>query len=984
MLIKKSSSINLILISVISLIVASLALMLLGTKPVQASNHLSYTLTGSRTSGSTCEGLILTGPAGSNFDDANQTYFCLDDYLNDKRGNSTQQRKLEDCDEAKQDRNGNSIENQYYIFFENNSGSDTGNRVIVAKDASGGVGQTGEGEDWKANCHRGINTDKAGHTISVVDKTQYIFNGGDLDSSTDSCSGMTVFGPGGDGGKGFLHQPDQTYQCLDDIDNSPATISTDQFDDTQCTQIREGSSTYFIFVENKSSHTGNRLLIRKTDLRNLSQGTTSVDGIVQDWSHNCGSGKDGDEATLSISVQASFDDEDPSKVILEGTSVAGAGTTLSQGNSDACSFKLSSLGLGWIVCMLLEAVDELINFLVGTSYKLLNIEETAYLQENYQNLWRAIRDLMTYAILATALIMVISTALDFGVFKNYTVKKYLPRLIIGTIAIQLSWGLGEFFIQFMNQIGDVIGALVFSVSPDAEDHGLAKIAGAGSESLLIGLAGGTAAYIAGALAFLPIAFTLIAGLVIAFLFLMARKFLIIFLLVLAPLGITFWLFPGNDKAWRIYFRTFFYLLLLYPALVLLISIAKVFSHTVAGGNGLDKFFAFVIYVGAFAVIPLIAKMFTGVLGQITGRINDKSKGLIDRPRKAMKQLATDRRKAIKENRLKQSQFRIATGDATRMDALRARGKNIRKGGSFFNTPDAVKQSQQQRKDRRKQQRAEWMTENDPANRTTGYELDDGSFQPELPFNQSRWDRLKDSKVGRRARYQAQQTRQGLSSTQADRRERQQVSAQNLEHEIFKAAEEYGNNDILKGAVKRQTNSNPKQIAELITNENTPTNIRSAAVGLLSEFKASSQMRDVLKYSAQNNNPPYIVQALQSQKHKFFDAFNELAPDLARFGFDNATNLPSSGVLTVEQQRTLTGPTLTAQSASKFSYDTWQNLTQQITDAQARPKLETVIKQIQNSPRLYSDLSPDAQQLLKQFMASNSNNNPNQPNLPFPQ
>ena len=100
---------------------------------------------------------------------------------------------------------------------------------------------------------------------------------------------------------------------------------------------------------------------------------------------------------------------------------------------------------------------------------------------------------MTLAVVGTALFMVISTALDIGFFKNYTVKKYMPRLVAGTILIQFSWTLGDFAIQATNQMGDLLKALMFSAVPEAINFGLNNILDGGGITVLLVSSGGVVA-----------------------------------------------------------------------------------------------------------------------------------------------------------------------------------------------------------------------------------------------------------------------------------------------------------------------------------------------------------------------------------------------------------------------------------------------------------------------------------------------------------
>ena len=65
---------------------------------------------------------------------------------------------------------------------------------------------------------------------------------------------------------------------------------------------------------------------------------------------------------------------------------------------------------------------------------------------------------------------------------------------------------------------------------------------------------------------------------------------------------------------------------------------------------IERILAFMVYIGAFAAIPLLAKAFAGALNQFSGMINDRSKGLLDRGRNKMKEHAEKGYKHARERR----------------------------------------------------------------------------------------------------------------------------------------------------------------------------------------------------------------------------------------------------------------------------------------------------------------------------------------------
>ena len=269
---------------------------------------------------------------------------------------------------------------------------------------------------------------------------------------------------------------------------------------------------------------------------------------------------------------------------------------------DSCEFSLSG-AFTWALCSVFDLITVgltgLEELIVGKDCEdeacdnrggLIRVDSSDYNRVfkdsngqdlSYKNAWAGVRNLMTFAVVGTALFMVISTTLDFGVFSNYTVKKYLPRLVVGTILIQLSWVLGDLFIYFVNSMGDLLSAVIYEAFPEAAEFRLSKIVDTSNwfEQLVIAGGAGLAGY-AALVVLLPILGTLGLGLLAGWLFLELRQYIIILLLVLSPLGLAFWILPGNDRAWRFYSKSFFYLILLYPIIVLIITSAKIFSYLI--------------------------------------------------------------------------------------------------------------------------------------------------------------------------------------------------------------------------------------------------------------------------------------------------------------------------------------------------------------------------------------------------------------------
>lgn len=348
---------------------------------------------------------------------------------------------------------------------------------------------------------------------------------------------------------------------------------------------------------------------------------------------------------------------------------------------DGCA---DQAGLNWAFCGMLWGISNGIEVIERQVYRELRIDRTDYQPKecdpakyttkedipracNYNTAWKNMRNLMTLAIVGTAIVMVVATALDFGWFSNYTVKKYLARLIAGTILMIASWAIGDLIIAFANGLGGFAGAAItapFGGETGAASIGLDSIfkwspnegnlvaagatAGAGVAIGIVALSGG--------LGIVPVLLTAALGMLAilaGFLFLIFRQVVIIALLVFAPVGVALWFLPGSDKMWRLYYKTFLSLVFIYPVIVSVIAFGRVFiwvllqSEGGAKDNSLIIIIAFLVYVGMFLAIPVLFKKFLGAINQLTGSSNNPAKGLFDRLKNTRKGYM-DQAKAIRK------------------------------------------------------------------------------------------------------------------------------------------------------------------------------------------------------------------------------------------------------------------------------------------------------------------------------------------------
>ncbi len=243
-------------------------------------------------------------------------------------------------------------------------------------------------------------------------------------------------------------------------------------------------------------------------------------------------------------------------------------------------------------------------------------------------------------------------------FDAYTVKKVLPRLVIAAILIQLSWEIFTLMIELVGQIAWGIEGLLY-----------APFGGRGALSLdnAINVTGGGALFNAAAIAaaagagislglvgVLSLALSALIALVIGFFVLAVRQIVVIILLVIAPLALVAWILPNTEKFWKIWWESFSKLLLMYPLILLLIAGGRVAARVVAeidlsGGwteDQLEGGFVLLIvvigYFGPFFLIPKTFQVAGSAFANITGMVNNRSKGVFDRLAKGRAEKRKDR------------------------------------------------------------------------------------------------------------------------------------------------------------------------------------------------------------------------------------------------------------------------------------------------------------------------------------------------------
>lgn len=312
---------------------------------------------------------------------------------------------------------------------------------------------------------------------------------------------------------------------------------------------------------------------------------------------------------------------------------------------DAQSCEALGGDTGWWTCPIVKLLSSALSTLDKQLGRLLSVDQTKYASDAMYNTWVQFRNLGLSLLIAAMLVMVISTALGVSFLDAYTVKKAFPRMVASVIFLLLSWQFCIYLIYLSNVVGQ--GTLGLITSPfGAKAQTLASLFNPSDVTQAIEIGGGLlltagAFGITGALGL--IGSWLLAGLLvmgIAFIVLIARQMFIVVLILGGPIAILAWIFPGNDKLWKIWWSSFTKLLLMYPLIMALIGSGRIFSGVIADttsagleGAILNPLLKITAYIIPYAFIPFTFKAAGGAFGNLAGMVNDRSRGAFDRLKK---------------------------------------------------------------------------------------------------------------------------------------------------------------------------------------------------------------------------------------------------------------------------------------------------------------------------------------------------------------
>lgn len=332
--------------------------------------------------------------------------------------------------------------------------------------------------------------------------------------------------------------------------------------------------------------------------------------------------------------------------------------------TDEASCNASINPATWAICPIVNGIGDLIDWMFDSFIlPLLKISPVTTTPDGSMfKAWSGFRLVANIMLVIVFLLMIFGQAIGGGLVDAYTVKKAMPRLVIGTIGINLSIYLVAIMVDITNVLGGGIADLLvspFQLAKDKADGGYSPGNLSGVITLIIILlatygvyrifktrSAGESRFKAlrksavgeiGKKVWMPfllfIGIPAIVGFVSVFVTLILRTGIIMIAAVTAPAAIALWILPSTEKYFKKWWDLFVKALLVYPIVMILFAMGDIVAYAFGGGfleggklgiNGVVAIFAQLI---PLFMIGYAFKIAGGILGSIHETVNKRGKQL---------------------------------------------------------------------------------------------------------------------------------------------------------------------------------------------------------------------------------------------------------------------------------------------------------------------------------------------------------------------
>lgn len=355
-----------------------------------------------------------------------------------------------------------------------------------------------------------------------------------------------------------------------------------------------------------------------------------------------------------------------------------------QGNSEEDQENCKIDYIGWVICPVVNTLASMSEGARARLVKMLTVDTKSILGDTSEgsvySYWSKIRDYANILFVIFFLFVIYSQITGYGL-DNYGIKRMLPKLIVGVIAVNISFYICGLLIDLSNVVGssafNFISTAAVGGMPagDWNDSDQGWISGIAAGALLL-----TVGYFALATVISVLLFVVITAVTTIFL-LGVREAIIILCTVISPLAFAAMIMPNTEGLYKKWWNVFKASLMVFPMVGLVYGAsnlaARILGASVEDNDFILKSVITLLIFAPLPVVPKLVKSAVEIIG-IGGLVAGAEKWM-NKKRGAM----TDKVGKWRENKLT-SQFGKHRREKAQLRNAQIRGGTYRGRGGFVN------------------------------------------------------------------------------------------------------------------------------------------------------------------------------------------------------------------------------------------------------------------------------------------------------------
>ncbi len=301
--------------------------------------------------------------------------------------------------------------------------------------------------------------------------------------------------------------------------------------------------------------------------------------------------------------------------------------------------------MSWILCPVInntsQAIDGIEEWVLGL---FLEIDTDMVFKDQTYTAWEVFRNIANVVIIIIFLVVIFSQLTGVGI-DNYGIKKLLPRLIVISILINLSYIICELAVDLSNILGvgldnmfQGIGTAIRGGAGGAEETLYNIVAGLFGALAGTGMIGGIVVTAIGStgggvMLVISLLLTLIVALVAVLMFFVmlgARMMIVIIFTIISPVAFALYILPNTQNLFKKWWKIFQAALVVFPICGALYGASFIIKAIIFGGGEINFFWGLIAVCAPFLpflLLPTLLKSTLAGLGALGGTLTMLGNGL---------------------------------------------------------------------------------------------------------------------------------------------------------------------------------------------------------------------------------------------------------------------------------------------------------------------------------------------------------------------